>query len=133
MFITKESDYGIRIIRTLSHGDKMTVRDICAEEHVPHQYAYKILKKLEKSGLVESFRGAHGGYALSKSLKDITMYDIITAIEPELNIIDCINPDVNCIHKVGGKVCKVHQELCRVQSSLFKNLKEKSIEEILFD
>jgi len=131
MFITKESDYGIRIIRALSHGNKMTVKDICNEEQVPHQYGYKILKKLEKSGMVESFRGTYGGYALSKSPKDITLYDIIIAIECNLNIIDCTNVDVNCINNTGEKICKVHQELCKIQNSLFKQLKEKSLADIL--
>lgn len=133
MFLTKESDYGVRIIRALSHGKKMSVKDICDEEHVPQQYSYKILKKLEKSGMVESFRGAYGGYGLRKSLNDITLYDIITAIESNLNIIDCMDVDVNCINNSGEKICKVHQELCCIQSSLIKQLKEKSMSEILFD
>jgi len=133
MFITKESDYAIRIVRALAHGDKMNVKSICAMEHVPRQYAYKILKKLENGGLVKSYRGTYGGYALNKSPDKITLYDIIFSIETNLNISGCTEEGTTCIHNTGDRLCKVHLELCKLQDELFKRLKEKSMSEILSD
>jgi Rrf2 family protein len=133
MFITKECDYGIRIIRALADGKKKSVKDICLVERVPHQYGYKILKKLEKGHLVASYRGVNGGYALRKSLDEITLYDIFISIEKEINIINCMKAESNCIHNAPGKLCKIHEELCRIQCSLFKQLKEKSMAEIVGD
>ena len=47
MMITRESDYGVRIIRALKDGGLMTIGQICERECIPKQFAYKILKKLE--------------------------------------------------------------------------------------
>ena len=52
MMITRESDYAIRIIRALKDGELLPLEQICQRELVPKQFAYKILKKLERSGLV---------------------------------------------------------------------------------
>ena len=46
MTMTRESDYAVRIMRALSHGSLKTVKEICGEEAIPTQFAYKILKKL---------------------------------------------------------------------------------------
>ena len=53
MMITRESDYGVRIIRALKDGGLMTIGQICERECIPKQFAYKILKKLELAGLVQ--------------------------------------------------------------------------------
>ena len=49
MMITRESDYAIRIIRALKDGELLPLEQICQRELVPKQFAYKILKKLERS------------------------------------------------------------------------------------
>ncbi len=51
MTMTRESDYAVRIMRALSHGSLKTVKEICGEEAIPTQFAYKILKKLSNAGL----------------------------------------------------------------------------------
>ena len=61
MMITRESDYAVRMIRALKDGEQLTIEQICRKEQVPRQFAYKILKKLEKAGLVRIRRGAGGG------------------------------------------------------------------------
>ena len=60
MMITRESDYGVRIIRALKDGGLMTIGQICERECIPKQFAYKILKKLELAGLVQIKRGFGG-------------------------------------------------------------------------
>ncbi len=61
MLITRETDYALRILRALSGGEQMTVAAIAQDQQVPQQFAYKILKKLSKGGLVSIARGAEGG------------------------------------------------------------------------
>ena len=73
--ITRESDYAIRIIRALKDGELLPLEQICQRELVPKQFAYKILKKLERSGLVSIRRGAGGGCILNRSLADLTHPD----------------------------------------------------------
>jgi Rrf2 family protein len=127
MFITREADYAIRILRELNGHGRKTVQEICEHEQVPQQYGYKILKKLEKAALVQSFRGASGGYTLARHTKDISLLDVIQAIDRELLINECLGHDYRCPMNSGGKYCGVHSELCRIQEVLTDALKERSL------
>jgi putative PIN family toxin of toxin-antitoxin system len=132
MFITRESDYGVRIIRELSDGSRKTVQDICAKEQVPFQYGYKILKKLEKSGLVQGFRGVSGGYALAKSTDEMTLFDVVAAVDENLLITECLSQGYKCpMNRRGKKHCGVHIEFARIQAQILASLKEKNLTEIL--
>jgi Rrf2 family protein len=130
MFITRETDYAVRIIRELSRTGKQTAPRICEQEQVPRQYGYKILKKLEKAALVRSIRGASGGYALCRSVSGITLLDVIRAIDEQLVLSECLGHDFRCPMNSGGKCCGVHAELCRVQDLITAVLREKSLAEI---
>ena len=50
MLITRETDYALRILRTLSDGKSYTAGELAERESLPQKFAYKILKKLEKAG-----------------------------------------------------------------------------------
>ena len=91
MMITRESDYAIRIIRALKDGELLPLEQICQRELVPKQFAYKILKKLERSGLVSIRRGAGGGCILNRSLADLTLLDIIKAADEEFFLNPCLD------------------------------------------
>ena len=77
MLLTKECDYGLRIIRALQDKEIKTVLSICEKEYIPYKYAYKILKKLHKAKLVQNKRGPDGGYFLIKPLSSFTIYDVV--------------------------------------------------------
>ena len=131
MLLTKECDYGVRIIRALSTGEKKTVEDICRAEHLPEQYAYKIIKKLNRAGLVESLRGRDGGYQLSKPLNTFTLYDVAVAIDEKLFIFECLREDKKCVVRESAGFCAVHMEFDRLQSLLMNAMQMKTMEEVL--
>ncbi|MCL2404002.1 MAG: Rrf2 family transcriptional regulator [Defluviitaleaceae bacterium] len=132
MLLTKECDYGIRIIRALSCGNKKTIDTISDTEHIPSKFAYKIIKKLVKSDMVRSARGRIGGYILNKPLNEFTLLDIVTAIDNERYIKDCLKPGFVCNFKDStDKHCTVHSELTQVQSVIISALGAKTMEEIL--
>ena len=81
MFITRESDYAMRVVRALMGETRLSVSDICEREAITAPFAYKILKKLQNAGIVQGYRGVHGGYALKKDPAELTLYDIYSAIE----------------------------------------------------
>ncbi|MDR1862994.1 MAG: Rrf2 family transcriptional regulator [Treponema sp.] len=131
VFITKEADYAVRIIRALSRMGRENVRHICGSEQIPHQYAYKILKKLEKAGIVLSYRGVDGGYALVKDPRLITLFDVITAVDGDLLLCECLGHGADCpMNGKGSRRCKVHGEFSRIQVLILKHLREKSLAEI---
>ena len=95
-------------------------------------FAYKILKKLQKAKIVKGYRGVHGGYSLDKGLDELTLYDIYSAIDPEMFIIECLDPKYSCVRDgQDGIPCLVHRELLSVQDELIRLLKRKTIQQIM--
>ena len=131
MLITRECDYAVRVVRALADGRRMSVGEICEKEFITAPFAYKILKKLQKAGIVKGFRGVHGGYSLNRGAKELTLYDVYTAIDPEFYIIDCLDPGYQCTcNGSGNQACTVHGELYRIQKELCRMLQEKNLEDI---
>ena len=71
-----------------------------AEIGVPEDYLEQLLGNLRRAGLVNTVRGAQGGYRLSKEPQEITVGDIIDATEGPLSISDCLN-DEGCCQRSG--------------------------------
>ncbi|MCL2839487.1 MAG: Rrf2 family transcriptional regulator [Defluviitaleaceae bacterium] len=128
MLLTKECDYGLRIIRTLGDGHKRTVQTICDKEHVPHKYAYKILKKLQHAGLVQNKRGPDGGYFLIKPLNTFTIYDVVSAVNESLFVFECLRDGAICPINNDDKPCIIHGELNRIQNVLMDEMKSKTMD-----
>ena len=78
--ITRETDYALRLLRTLRDGERRTAAEAAERELVPQSFAHKILKKLARAGFVEVARGAEGGCRLSAELNRVTLYDLMTAM-----------------------------------------------------
>ena len=131
MFITRECDYAIRIVRELADGEIKTVREISAAEHIPQQYAYKILKKLENAQMINTFRGAYGGYRLRRCLTKITIYDLLMATTGNVVINECLKENINCLRNTEQSPCVVHQEFQRVEGLIIIILQEKTLAELL--
>ena len=113
MFITRECDYAVRVVRALWGESRLSVSDICEKEAITAPFAYKILKKLQKAEIVRrDIRGVHGGYSLNRGLDELTLYEVYSAIDPEMFIIECLDPKYNCVRDgQGGLPCLVHREL----------------------
>ena len=104
MLITRECDYAVRVIRALSGAERLSVGEICEREEITAPFAYKILKKLQKAKLVRGYRGVHGGYSMNRTPGEITLFDIYTAIDPELMIIECMDsPSITASEITGIK------------------------------
>ena len=133
MLLTKESDYSLRIMRVLSDEKVKTVKHISEHEHIPYKYAYKILKKLQKAGLVQNKFGPGGGYVLVKPLSSINMYDVVSAADENLFLFECLQKEKQCPNNSNETLCKVHIELDRLQNLLVDGMKAKSMEDVLFN
>lgn len=131
MIITRECDYSIRVIRALSSYEVVNVSNICMMENIPETFAYKICRKLERAGIIQSFRGSTGGYKLVADAAILTLYDIVSAVNKNLYISSCTNEENICSQNTNEKPCMVHREFCRIQAMLTAELKKKSILSIL--
>ncbi|MFV0527357.1 MAG: RrF2 family transcriptional regulator [Lachnospiraceae bacterium] len=132
MLITRECDYAIRVLRALADKPVVCVKEICEQESITVPFAYKILNKLKNSNLVIAYRGVNGGYSFNEEAADVTLLDVYQAIDPNLFIIDCLNPEKPCKNHDGqGAICRVHLELARVQRSFMQMLSEKTLLQLL--
>ena len=113
MFITRESDYAMRVIRALMWEPRLSVSEICERESITAPFAYKILKKLQNAGLVEGYRGVHGGYALKRDPEELSLYEIYSARNGQ-----------------DGVPCHAHDELQEIQDQLWTMLRRKSMKDL---
>lgn len=135
MNITQESDYAIRatlIIAQTGENNRIEAKKIAEEGCIPLRFLLKLLRKLTQSRIVISYRGINGGYTLGRNPREITLKDIIEAIEGPIRINKCLENIHNCNANKLGK-CSVHDEFQRIQDILIDELSSKNIAGILED
>ena len=99
MKISTKGRYGIKAMLELAlvyEKELISVRTISKKHNISELYLEQIFSVLRKAQLVKSIRGAKGGYSLARLPKDITIKNIMDALEGPLNISDCIKEDANC-------------------------------------
>ena len=92
MKISTKGRYGVRAALELSlrYGSgPVMVREISESQEISERYLEQILNTLRTSGLVNSIRGAKGGYKLAKSPSEITLGDILRSLEGPLDVVSC--------------------------------------------
>ena len=91
--ISRLTDYGIVLMRHMAtHGDRVhNAAEVASEAHLPLPTVSKLLRLLAKEGLLESHRGVKGGYGLARSPHDISVGNIIKALEGPIAITTCTN------------------------------------------
>jgi Rrf2 family protein len=132
LLITRETDYALRILRVLSDGQRATTGDICQKELLPQQFTYKILKKLERAGLIQISRGADGGCQLVADLNKVSLYDLTQIMEGDHLISTCTKPGHQCAWRQQYDcTCSVNKHLLQIQHVLDSELRARSLRQIL--
>lgn len=132
MNITQEADYAIRAILILAkegEGAKLDAKTIAERGCIPLRFLLKLLRKLIKAGIIKSFRGVNGGYALLKNSKDINLREVIEAVDGPIAINRCLKNDSFCNANRSFK-CTVHRHLDNVQKILIEELEKINFEEL---
>lgn len=132
MKITQESDYALRVVvyfSTLEPKAKVSANIIAENQNIPLRFLLKLLQKLKKADIVESFMGVNGGYALKKSPKDISLKDVIEAVEGPIHLNRCLLNPEECNNK-GPDKCLIHNALGNVQEVLIEQLSSINFKDI---
>ena len=117
MLMTREMDYGLRILRALHREGQLSASAIAQQEHMPKAVTLKILKQLHTAGLVDSRRGPSGGYLLRQPCEQLYLWDLFQVLGEPLYLNRCQQPGYRCEnHPEGG--CGLHRELSRIQRVL---------------
>ena len=97
MHINLESDYAVRIVHCLAHASRrMDAQELAECTHVSPRFTLKIMRKLGASGIVQSFKGAHGGYTLARPAGEITLRQVIEAVEGPYRFSRCLEEGYAC-------------------------------------
>ena len=134
LIITREIDYAIRVLRAISDNELHSVQKMSETEDIPCHFAYKIVKKLEKAGLLIIHRGAMGGCQLATDLSKVSLYDVFNIIGEERTIAACVSRTHNSSwRREHDGVCTVHNHLCKIQHTIDKEMKNSFISDLLKD
>lgn len=79
------------------YGDSpVFLKDIAKRQDISEKYLSLIVIPLRGAGLIQSIRGAHGGYRLSRSPAEITILDVLAAVDGEICLVDCVKDAKRC-------------------------------------
>ena len=133
--LTKKTDYAIIALTYLAkkNGDKCTAREIAEHFNMSAALVMNVLKVLNQGNLVRSSRGAKGGYSLAQQPEQISLSDIITAVEGPMRVVECAagvkSETANC----GlSQSCPVTRQVNMVHDKFNGFLKEVTLAEIAF-
>ena len=144
MFSTK-AEYGVRVMAHLARREvdcdagasPIALGTIAESEGLPLAYLEHLVARLRRAGLVESRRGAHGGYSLARDANTITMAEVVEALEGEIAPIECITADSDgalvCVRdgQPGHDPCPTKLLWTRVQGSIVRTLTDMTLADLV--
>lgn len=131
--IHRNTDYALRALVSMADKgseDIMYVREIAKTENIPQQFLYKIFQKLAKNKIVKSHRGPSGGFSLAKNPADITIKEVIEAVQGPVAINRCFMIKKSC---PNIKTCEIKDRLTDIQSELVGHLEGMTLKGLLND
>lgn len=98
MKLSTKGRYGVKAVVELAinyGGEPLSIKRISESESISENYLEQLFSSLRKADLIKSIRGAQGGYVLNKAPKDITIAELMNALEGPIEIADCVE-DGSC-------------------------------------
>jgi Rrf2 family transcriptional regulator, iron-sulfur cluster assembly transcription factor len=108
MQVTRAGEYGVLGLLCLARrgtGQVVMIDEVSREGRIPKSFLAKIFQNLARAGLVHSNRGTGGGFALSREPSQITVLQIIEAIEGRIAFQRCLQGGTDCRHVGGCPLC----------------------------
>jgi Rrf2 family cysteine metabolism transcriptional repressor len=138
MFSTK-AEYGVRVMVELARragAEPIPLAEVAAHDGLPLAYLEHLVARLRKAGLVDSRRGSHGGYLLARPASEITMAEVVEALEGSIAPIECISEaadgSIVCARESGPEhVCPTKLLWTRVRYSIVSTLRETTLADLL--
>lgn len=131
MHINLESDYAVRIVRTLAQNDeRLDAATVAEKSCVSLRITLKIMRKLVAAGIVRSFKGVRGGYRLAHEPREITMRHVIEAIEGPYRFSRCLDEGYDCTCK-ETIACPFHSVFDEVTAMVVQKLDTITFEQLV--
>lgn len=132
--LSKKSEYALMAVRYLavnSNGKYSTAKEISEYYKIPFELAAKVLQQLVRKNVIESFQGVRGGYTLVKSPGLLSILEVISAVENNYQITNCMNENSSqqdCSH---FDCCMIRNPLIKLQKEIDKLFNNMKIAEII--
>jgi Rrf2 family protein len=130
MQITRQADYAIRAVLFLSNlqpGERAATNVVAREQSIPPSFLAKIISQLSIAGLLHTSRGARGGVMLAREPRDISLLDVVEAIDGPITLNECVLDATAC--HVGAD-CSLREVWCDAQEELVTRLRAANFSEI---
>jgi len=138
MIFSTKAEYGVRVMVELARRGSETpvaLTEIAEHEGLPLAYLEHLVARLRRAGLVESRRGAHGGYLLAREPAQITMAEVVEALEGVIAPIECLSPSpdgtIHCVQSDPGRICTSKILWTRVRGAIVRTLEETTLAELI--
>jgi Rrf2 family cysteine metabolism transcriptional repressor len=139
MTFSSKAEYGVRLMVELGRqeGDQPTsLKAIAEAEDLPLSYLEHVVASLKRAGLVESSRGAHGGYRLARPAGEIAMDEVVLALEGSIAPMECFTSappgKVACSHEGdAASTCSTKLLWMRVQMGVVNALQGTTLAELV--
>ncbi len=145
MLFSTKAEYGVRLMVELGRrasdeepgmAEPVALATLAEAEDLPLSYLEHLVAKLRHAGLVGSVRGAHGGYRLGRPATEITMLDVVEALEGPISPMECFHvaPEgrVSCSHEIDGdQNCATKLLWMRVQGGVTRALAGTPLSELV--
>jgi len=119
VLVTREADYAIRCVLEVARTGRTSAAQVARVQGISPTFLGKIVQSLAKAGILATRRGVGGGIALAKPVEDLTLLEVIEAVEGPLCINECLQSPAQC-----GLVqdCPAFPYLCEAQARLKETL-----------
>jgi Rrf2 family protein len=140
VIFSSKAEYGVRLMVELGRQtpeQPTSLKAIADAEGLPLAYLEQVVARLRKANLVSSARGAHGGYWLARDPAQITMYDVVAALEGTIAPMECFVHDtmerVVCSHQpyASRGPCATKLLWTRVQGGIIRSLQTTTLAELV--
>lgn len=141
MIFSSKAEYGVRLMVELGRqeaGQPVSLKAIAAAENLPLAYLEQVVARLKKAELVRSARGAHGGYWLARPAAEITMDDVVLALEGSIAPMECfVNEQTERVlcshleHRDPNHTCATKLLWMRVQGGVVRSLQTTTLAELV--
>ena len=142
MMFSTRAEYGVRVMVELARrsadgqAEAVSLSEIADGDGLPLAYLEHLAARLRKAGLVESRRGAHGGYLLARPAEEISMAEVVEALEGSIAPIECISEGADghlvCTRETEtDHVCPTKLLWTRVRGSVVRTLEETQLSDLV--
>jgi len=131
MQITRQADYAVRAVLYLARlgtNQRAATSQVATEKQIPPSFLAKIISQLSIAGLLHTSRGARGGVSLARDPSEISVLDVVEAIDGPISLNECLSDDDSCPFTTD---CPLHTIWYEAQEDLVKRLKSTKFNQLL--